>query len=461
MYIEERVNDIKDIQSGIIVENIALNDKLRVFSGDGPARQFEAGQQRGGNFSCICGVATSDHTNLQCCWNITPMSLDDRQDVLKQGILWKRIMSGNLNPFQNLKKSDIVEELEARHLETAEKTKQELQNELSEVLHGICRPPALLLKSTTESTKDIHISDYEVLACEPLHDITNVIQHLIEELPYHVDNPQTKQELEKFALNTIGEKNQIKGSDARLYAVRLVKFVTTKHDEGTISESIYELVNALTDIISIAYSPESKRSPRQILRLFNACFKFGVLAKVIFGSPKKMSARKFFGSHFHSIITHLPEIYRVFNTRTILTEQEERAFGDIRSISEKTTNRKQGQIIENCIIRFNAKQNTSEDRTNSFQKQDSNISKQAKLLPERSRTIFSNSLLNKNAQLVQDHMARIADFLLPGENIWWHRDEDGDTVFYDSCTDPLSHPEGPSLSHFRSSSEISSTIIVY
>jgi hypothetical protein len=73
-------------------------------------------------------------------------------------------------------------------------------------------------------------------------------------------------------------------------------FITTKHDEGKISESILELINALIDIISIAYSPESKRYPRQILRLFNACFKFGVIAKTVFGSPKKMTTRKFFGS---------------------------------------------------------------------------------------------------------------------------------------------------------------------
>jgi hypothetical protein len=77
--------------------------------------------------------------------------------------------------------------------------------------------------------------------------------------------------------------------------------------------------------------------------LFNVCFKFGVIAKTVFGSPKKMTTRKFFGSHFHSIVSHLPVIYRIFNTKTILTEQEERGFGDIRSISERTTNRKPGQ----------------------------------------------------------------------------------------------------------------------
>jgi hypothetical protein len=129
-----------------------------------------------------------------------------------------------------------------------------------------------MLKSPTKSSKELYIDDYEILGCEPLHDITNIIQHLIEELPYHIENLEARQDLEKFASNTIGEKNQIKGSDARLYAVILAMFITTKHDEGKISESILELINALIDIISIAYSPESKRYPRQILRLFKQLF---------------------------------------------------------------------------------------------------------------------------------------------------------------------------------------------
>jgi hypothetical protein len=57
---------------------------------------------------------------------------------------------------------------------------------------------------------------------------------------------------------TLLGKNQMKGSDARLYAVKLAKFIIMKHDEGEISESILELSNALIDIIGIAYSPESK-----------------------------------------------------------------------------------------------------------------------------------------------------------------------------------------------------------
>ena len=78
---------------------------------------------------------------------------------------------------------------------------------------------------------ELKIDDYEVLSCEPLHDLTNVIKNLIEELPHHVGECN-KQEFLSFSETTIGNKNQIKGSDARLYAVKLAKFTLQKFEEG-------------------------------------------------------------------------------------------------------------------------------------------------------------------------------------------------------------------------------------
>ena len=103
MYINERIKDVEDIQNGITVDTIVLYDKLRIFSGDGPARQFECGQQRGGHYSCICGVETRNHTNVLCTWKILPMSLDDRQNLLQQGILLEEKSLGRLISFQKFK----------------------------------------------------------------------------------------------------------------------------------------------------------------------------------------------------------------------------------------------------------------------------------------------------------------------------------------------------------------------
>lgn len=52
-------------------------------------------------------------------------------------------------------------------------------------IHGIQRPPALYC-----SEEDIldHLSWYEIPACEPLHDLSNVVQHIITELPSHFED---------------------------------------------------------------------------------------------------------------------------------------------------------------------------------------------------------------------------------------------------------------------------------
>ncbi|CAC5364222.1 unnamed protein product [Mytilus coruscus] len=64
----------------------------------------------------------------------------------------------------------------------------------------------------------------------------------------------------------------------------------------------------------------------------------------------------------------------------------------------------------------------SDDRSDSFAKQDSTISRQAKRLPHRKNTIFTKKLLSGKSSVVQSHLARIAEFIIPGDQIWWHYD---------------------------------------
>lgn len=48
LYTETRIEDLKECQVSITTQVIELKNEIRFFSGDGPARQFESGQQRGG-----------------------------------------------------------------------------------------------------------------------------------------------------------------------------------------------------------------------------------------------------------------------------------------------------------------------------------------------------------------------------------------------------------------------------
>lgn len=75
-----------------------------------------------------------------------------------------------------MKKESLMDELDARGINTDRMNRSEMQGFFC--YHGIQRPPALL----TENVDDISfLSSYEILAWEPLHDITNVVQNIINE----------------------------------------------------------------------------------------------------------------------------------------------------------------------------------------------------------------------------------------------------------------------------------------
>ena len=59
---EERVTDLLKMQKPIqCLNGVMINDVARFFKGDSPALQFEAGQQKGGNFFCTSCSIHSNH----------------------------------------------------------------------------------------------------------------------------------------------------------------------------------------------------------------------------------------------------------------------------------------------------------------------------------------------------------------------------------------------------------------
>jgi hypothetical protein len=53
--------------------------------------------------------------------------------------------------------------------------------------------------------------------------------------------------------------------------------------------------------------------------------------------------------------------------RSLIPEDEERTFGDLRSISEKTSNRQAPLVVDNCMLRYLAKGKRN-DRSENFKK---------------------------------------------------------------------------------------------
>ena len=212
---------------------------------------------------------------------------------------------------------------------------------------------------------------------------------------------------------------------------------------------MFTLIQCLCEISQICYSNYEKRNPRQILRHFNLTFKFHTLSRSVIGIPKKLTQRKFYGTHFHTLTIDCPEIYRILCLKSIIPEYEERTFGDIRSLTISSSNRHPQHIIGNAILRLHGQEQLHQSR-DSVKLQDSMISKQARLLPKSTNTIFTEHFIKTHRAQFESHLKRISNFLLPGINVWWKDCFDG-VEFMDSSSEPASRNEGSTLHHFRAS----------
>ncbi|CAC5426079.1 unnamed protein product [Mytilus coruscus] len=188
---------------------------------------------------------------------------------------------GILSPFQNLKKANLVKELKARNIETTDKDRKQLQEDLTQLLHGISRPPALMIPEPHLPNESINIQSYEMLCTKPLHDLTNVIQNIITELPYHIQDKEAQKEFQNFYQTIIGDKNQVKGFDVRLYLVELAKFAANLHEQKQIDKNTIQMIESLVEITYICYSKYECGSAKQVLRLYNQCFYLPLLAGLL------------------------------------------------------------------------------------------------------------------------------------------------------------------------------------
>ena len=178
---------------------VEINDKMRFFHGDSPAQNFESGQQKGGHYYCSgCGVHASRVFELDHTFKCKFVSLKDRQDRVLKGLLGRRnsVNKKKSKPFSNLKKQDVVRELGSRGIFQGD-TKKELEDNLTNELQGVQRVPALLFENPTEDLKAINIEDYEILVCEPMHDVSKHIENVLTELPRHIANAEHKKLIEE------------------------------------------------------------------------------------------------------------------------------------------------------------------------------------------------------------------------------------------------------------------------
>ena len=190
-YVETRCDCLGEMANHIEVSpGVPVTDVMRFFKGDGPAVAFETGLQKGGHFFCsICGVHAVMCDELDHVFRCKHISLHDKQNLVLGGPLGKKnSLAQKPKPLQGLKKEELQVELEGRGTvkDATRMLKPDLEKELATELRGVQRVPALLYSNPSVSFESLNLQSYEALGCEPMHDISNHIANVLEELPNHL-----------------------------------------------------------------------------------------------------------------------------------------------------------------------------------------------------------------------------------------------------------------------------------
>ena len=216
------------------------------------------------------------------------------------------------------------------------------------------------------------------------------------------------------------------------------------------SEKVQILLDTMTEVSIILYAKPEERCPRSILRLHNQTFLHAIACEEVIGKPQILTEKKFYGRYLHSLVVHAPIQHRIICSRSTNTEQQERHFSTLSSISVTTSRRRPGEIITPGIIRMQAEMKSEENQQrDSVKEQESQLRKLARCLTPPENTVIPHRVILKYPQAYQAHLERISDFLHCGEGIWWRHILTG-VEFLDAPVERQRNDKGPPLHHFRS-----------
>lgn len=207
---------------------------------------------------------------------------------------------------------------------------------------------------------------------------------------------------------------------------------------------LINLFETAIELSELLYSHYEKRIATSILRLHNVSFIHGMLCVQVFGLPRTMTSRKFFGRYFHSLIVHTPITYRIVSLLSINTEAQEQMFQSAKGITRTTSNKHPEHIVTNILQRVQEECN-HRNISNTIEKQESEVTKLASTLAPKSNTTLSKKWTEQHSSHFQAHLERISDYLILGKGVWWKENKSSIT-FYD--VDQSQKP-GPQVQHFR------------
>ena len=440
--LNDRISCLKTLDTPVTsAKGIAVFDTLRFFSGDVPARNFERGAQQGGNIRCGgCGVQSTMTSDLAHSLTLQWRSLQEQQDIILAGAYGKMPL---LKPLCGLKIAELQKELRTRGIKTPDKmTKKELEADLQGILRGFVRVPTLLMTNPQQHLRELHLEKYCILECEPLHDIKGHIHNLLTEISSYL-SPEVAKDCEAIINQTL-KKEKKRGCDYRLTAILLVLHLIANDIETPVTH----ILRTIVEITDIMYSPEWKRSPKSILRLYNLTWLHGTACIALFHHPKYLTGEKMFGAYFHALTTHAAQQYEIVCLKSVNAENEERMFCHADRITATTSNRHPQHVIQNLLLRMQAKALNKRD---TIEDQDNHISKSSKQLPKPTNTIISKEFVKRHSHSWQAHLTRISPYLKAGKDIWW-ADKGEFFEFFDGTDELQAHPQGPVMKHFRNTS---------
>ena len=212
LYVEEKMKSILNLIKDLALPSgIKIHDVFRFFKFDAPARQFEADHQKGGNYVCVvCPIHCNLIHDLVHSYSLQNMSLEDRINKIRLSTQnCEKLKRNHTKLYENLKRYEIENKLHQRKIKTYHTmTLEQIRKLLESEMRGMQRLPSLFFKNPMPDLNDISLLYYEILPHEPLHDISDHIKNLFNELVHHIPEKM------KETFNNIIEKS-FNGKDAK------------------------------------------------------------------------------------------------------------------------------------------------------------------------------------------------------------------------------------------------------
>ena len=419
-YSEIRMEDIIELVKPLSFNGTNVYDIMRFFKGDGPSCQFEAGQQKGGNYFCWkCGINSERVGDYAHAAYHKTLTLQDRQQkVLQTTGSIERSQKGITKVYNDLDKADIVQELHERSVKfTVQSPTAVLKDKLITEMHGIQRVLSLLFNTPEKELDSIGLQFYEMLCTESLHDVSNQIKNCFLEMPHHVKD---KNYFMSVIDGTFGGKDCRRAVDYRSSLVKVYVHCKTHYPQNPLTLLFF----TLCEIQRVLYQQESERTNENILHLYLQVFLHMMVIKMNFEKKLKvLSRRKFFGKYYHAIIAHASDQYRIINGRSSNTENEERCFNFIKTVSKGTSNHHPDNIISNAFIRSQVRKEMED--SNTIMVTESLISSSYNNIRlNLENSVISFDIIEKYPWEYQALLEKIADFL-QYEGLFWHEVENG------------------------------------